>query len=237
MTLAIDRQTIVDSVLAGEGEVPASPLLRGLPEHDPGAAPLPFDPAQARQLLASAGFQDRNGDGTLERQGKSCAFDLLVQAGNAPRKGAAVLIQQNLAAIGCAVRIVPVENSAFYPTLAQRGMDAWVGGWRASLRVDMTEVLHATACTAEGNNYGCWSEPEADRLAELARETLDAKTRQTTWRRWEAAFLREQPYTLLFRPTLLSGVGQRVRGIGVPSSGDALQGVEQWWLAEGPGKK
>lgn len=236
LTLAIDRQTIVDSVLAGEGEVPASPLLAGLPEHDPQAEPLPFDPAQAKALLRAAGLADGDGDGTLERNGRACAFDLLVQAGNAPRRGAAILIQQNLAAVGCAVRLVPVENSAFYPTLAQRGMDAWIGGWRASLRVDMTEMLHASACAAEGNNYGCWSESEADRLASAARDTTDDAARRAAWRRWEKIFLQEQPYTLLFRPTLLSGVRERVKGIVTQEPGDALHGIENWWLAPGPAR-
>ncbi len=220
LTLAIDRQALVDVLLKGEGEVPASPLLAPLPEHDPALRPLPADRAAAEALLDEAGVP--------RRDGTRFSLGLLVQAGSAIKRDAAVLVQRDLAAVGVAVEIVPVENSAFYKTLAQHGMDAWIGGWRASARVDMTEMLHGGACSAEGNNFGCWSDAQADRLAAAARDELDDALRVERWRAWERIFHEQQPYTMLYRTNVLTGVRARVHGTATLTPSDVLEGVEGW---------
>jgi peptide/nickel transport system substrate-binding protein len=231
MTLAIDRQALIDTLLAGQGEVPASPILAPLPEHDATLAAPARDPARARVLLAEAGFADRDGDGTLDKGGKPFAFELAVQAGNALRRDAAVMVQRDLAALGIAVAIRPVEDSAFFATLSGRGADAWIGSWRVPGRVDMVDLLHAEAAGTGGLNFGAWSEPEADRLALAARDEEDRARRAGLWRAWERIFVAEQPYTLLFREARLTAVGQRVRGEEALLANDPLNGVESWWLA------
>ena len=233
MTLAIDRQAIVDTLLAGQGEVPASPILSPLPEHDPSLAGPPHDRARARALLAEAGFADRDGDGTLDKEGKPFAFELAVQAGHALRRDAAVMVQRDLAALGIAVTIRPVEDSAFFATLGGRGTDAWVGSWRVPGRVDMVDLLHAAAAGTGGLNFGAWSEPEADRLALAARDETDRARRAELWRGWERIFVAEQPYTLLFREARLTAVRERVRGEESLLANDPLNGVEGWWLDRG----
>jgi peptide/nickel transport system substrate-binding protein len=231
MTLAIDRQALVDTLLAGQGEVPASPILAPLPEHDASLATTPRDPARARALLAEAGFADRDGDGTLDREGKPFVFELAVQAGNALRRDAAVMVQRDLAALGIVVTIRPVEDSAFFAMLGGRGADAWIGSWRVPGRVDMVDLLHAEAAGTGGLNFGAWSEPEADRLALAARDEPDRARRAGLWRAWERIFVAEQPYTLLFREARLTAVRERVRGEQTLLANDPLNGVESWWLA------
>jgi peptide/nickel transport system substrate-binding protein len=231
MTLAIDRQALVDTLLAGQGEVPASPILAPLPEHDASLVAPARDPARARALLAEAGFADRDGDGTLDKGGKPFAFELAVQAGNALRRDAAVMVQRDLAALGIAVTIRPVEDSAFFATLASRGADAWIGSWRVPGRVDMVDLLHAEAAGTGGLNFGAWSEPEADRLALAARDEGDRARRAELWRAWERIFVAEQPYTLLLREARLTAVRERVHGEEALLANDPLNGVESWWLA------
>lgn len=231
MTLAIDREALVDALLRGEAEVPASPILAPLPQHDPGLRPWPHDPVAARVLLASAGFRDTNGDGVLERDGRPFAFELAVKAGDGVRREAAVLVQRDLAKIGVQVRIVPVENASFVPQVAARRVDAWMGGWQTSLRVDMSEALHSRGCASGSANWGAYTSPDADGLVDRARDTEDDAARDAVWRQWEAVFHRDQPYTLLFRPNKLIAVRARVAGTDSILSNDPLNGVEQWTLA------
>ena len=230
MTLAIDRQALVDTLLAGQGEVPASPILAPLPEHDASLVAPARDLAQARALLAEAGFADRDGDGTLDKGGRPFVFELAVQNGNALRRDAAVMVQSDLAALGVAVTIRPIEDSAFFAALASRGADAWIGSWRVPSRVDMVDLLHAEAAGTGGLNFGAWSEPEADRLALAARDEGDRVRRAELWRAWERIFVAEQPYTLLFREARLTAVRERVRGAEALLANDPLNGVESWWV-------
>lgn len=58
LSLAIDRQTIIDTVLQGQG-VPAQGIYPpGVPAYDPDFQPFPYDPDQARQILADNGYPD-----------------------------------------------------------------------------------------------------------------------------------------------------------------------------------
>ncbi len=233
MTLAIDREALVDALLRGEAEVPASPILAPLPQHDPALRPWPHDPAAARALLAAAGFRDTNGDGVLERGGRPFAFDLAVKSGDGVRREAAVLVQRDLARVGVQVRIVPVDNASFVPQVAARRVDAWIGGWQTSLRVDMSEALHSRGCASGSANWGAYSSVDADGLVDRARDTADEAARDLVWRQWEAVFHRDQPYTLLFRPNKLIAVRARVIGTDSILANDPLNGVEQWTLADG----
>ena len=228
LTMAIDRPSIINTLLLGEGEIPASPILSPLPEHDPKLMPLPFDPEQARRLLAEAGFRDTNGDGILEKKGRAFSITMGVQAGRKVRRSAAEMIQNFLRDVGVKVEIRAIENSFFYQNLNQRKLDAWLAGWSASMRVDMTEMLYAGACAVGGRNFGCWSNEAADELALEARETVDQDQRAELWRGWERIFREQQPYTMLFRPHELIGVNARIKGVESLIPTDPLHGVESW---------
>lgn len=69
MSLAIDRDEIVDLVYLGQGEpmqaTPAEPGTVDFLTDEHTKAFTKFDPAQAKALLAEMGLQDTDGDGTL----------------------------------------------------------------------------------------------------------------------------------------------------------------------------
>jgi peptide/nickel transport system substrate-binding protein len=53
---AVDRETIVKSLLQGFGKATGQPFTTGWLGYDPEIKPYPYDPAQARRLLAEAGY-------------------------------------------------------------------------------------------------------------------------------------------------------------------------------------
>src|SRR6185369_3979305 len=89
LTLGIDRQAIVDTILGDYGRVCVSPIISSIWAHDRSLKPLPYDPAEARRILESKGWKDSDGDGVLDRGGKPFAFDLPTNAGNKQRADAA----------------------------------------------------------------------------------------------------------------------------------------------------
>ena len=76
MTMAIDRQRIIDQNLNGLGIEITGPFFKFSPAYDLSITPWPFDPLQAKQLLESEGWTDSDGDGILDKEinGKRVKF-------------------------------------------------------------------------------------------------------------------------------------------------------------------
>jgi peptide/nickel transport system substrate-binding protein len=118
VSLAVDRQQFVDTVMLGAGTPIAGPVTPGNRVwRNTSLAPAAYDPAQARTLLAAVGLTDRDGNGLLEtRSGKPLRVELLTQIGHAMRERAASVLKEDLRAIGIEVNIAAFDA----PTLGER---------------------------------------------------------------------------------------------------------------------
>lgn len=100
IALGIDRKAIVDTILSGLG-TPAHGLIPpGLSAYDANANPFPYDPDQAKKLLADAGYKDGL---TLEVRTQTVETELRTLAA----------IQQQLAKIGVTLKINSTERALF----------------------------------------------------------------------------------------------------------------------------
>jgi peptide/nickel transport system substrate-binding protein len=113
ISMAVDRQVFADTVFLGAGvpiygaETPANKVWfwSGTPQ-------TPHDPAAARQLLATIGLTDRDGNGTLEdAAGRPAQFTLMTQKGRPNLERAVAVIREELKKIGLTVDVVTLDSS------------------------------------------------------------------------------------------------------------------------------
>src|SRR5262249_35557491 len=72
-----------------------------------------YDPARARQLLASIGLTDADGDGVLEdARHQPARFTLITQKGRTDRERATSVIRDELKKVGLIVDVAPIEFQA-----------------------------------------------------------------------------------------------------------------------------
>ena len=114
ISMAVDRKLFADTVFFGAGvpvygpETPANKIW-----YWPGLPQTPHDPAGAKQLLASIGLADRNGDGLLEdAQNRPARFTLLTQKGRGNLERGAAVIRDELKKIGVTVDVVALDGTA-----------------------------------------------------------------------------------------------------------------------------
>ena len=69
LSLGINRKSLVDTVFRGHATLSAGPVLSSTWAYNRTLPQLSYDPVQAAQLLAQAGWRDSNGDGILDRDG------------------------------------------------------------------------------------------------------------------------------------------------------------------------
>jgi peptide/nickel transport system substrate-binding protein len=69
-----------------------------------------YNPAEAKRLLATLGWADRNGDGVLEDEhGNAVSFTLKTNSNSATRVALANFVRDDLAKIGVKVTLVPMD--------------------------------------------------------------------------------------------------------------------------------
>lgn len=100
LNYAIDRESIVRHVLQGLGQVTGQPFATGWLGHDESIKPYPYDPAQAKRLLAEAGLSS----------GFDLTWDISVGTWLADKEIAEAAAAM-LAQVGVRARLVPTERA------------------------------------------------------------------------------------------------------------------------------
>ncbi|HET7228968.1 MAG TPA: ABC transporter substrate-binding protein [Longimicrobium sp.] len=236
LTLAIDRERIVQAVRGGYGVVANSTVAPVLWAHDSTAgAGIRHDPAAARRLLAEAGFQDRDGDGTVESaDGKPFRFVLKIPHGNQERRDIAEIVQADLRKVGVAMDVREVEFNTLLADASdakRRDFDAMILGWKPEFRVDDSDLF---ACAKRDNpiTFAGYCNPEVDALLDSVQTVADRRAALPLWHRYQQLIARDQPFTLLYFGNRLMGIGRRVRDARPDARGDWV-GVERWWIVPG----
>lgn len=127
LSLAVDRQELVERVLLGQGR----PGDRGYPHPDsPWTDPessTPSVPDDARRILDDLGAFDRDGDGVRELpDGTALELEILVDAGEAARVRAAELVSRQFGRVGISSRVVALESGALSQRSSARDYDLFV---------------------------------------------------------------------------------------------------------------
>ena len=229
LTMAIDREAIVEGLLRGTGRVAAGPALSFLWARDPSIAPLPHDPAAARRLFAEAGFADSDQDGLLDRDGIPFRFTLESNQGSGLRADVVQMIAAQLRPLG--IDVVPrvVEFGAFVAAHERHDFDAFVGSWRESTKFDLKSAFHS-ASRSGGYNYGSYASADLDALIDQARGESDATRARALWFKAQRIIAADQPYTFLFERDRLHAVPRRLEGFR-PDPRSAYTGLDSWRLA------
>lgn len=197
MTLLLDREKMVRDIWKGIGEVAKGFANPGTLGDDPNRKPWPYDPVRGRALLKEAGWEDRDGDGTLEdAQGKPFTFEMTTFGGGEIAERIATFVKDTYAAAGIRVTIRQMDWSVGEPVRQQRDFDAMMMGWGASApESDPKQIFHSSSIANQGDNIGQWNSPEADAAIDAARRELDEEKRAKLWQQFEQVMHDEQPYT------------------------------------------
>lgn len=228
MTMAIDRQQIVDALLYGYGRVAVSDVLPFQWQFNEKLEPWPHNPQAARELLAEAGWADSNGDGVLDKDGRPFRFTLETNQGNDLREDIIVIVQNNLKAIGVNAQPRLAEWNSLIDRLKRKDFDAVVSGWSVDFKFDPSETL---GCDAGVYNYPAYCNPEADALVRTALTTLDNDEAQPLWNRYQEIIHQDQPYTFLYYLDERLGVSRRLQGVEADARGHLLS-IQDWWIPE-----
>lgn len=180
--LAIDRQRIVDRVTRG-GEKPAETIVPVSTANYLPAAGLKHDPAEARRLLAAAGFPGGQG---------FPAVNYLLNASTSASVDEKVAVELQAMwrdTLGVTVGLRPMEWKTYLATLTALDFDLARSSWIADYN-DPNTFLDLFLSNS-GNNRTGWKDAHYDELIQRANATVDLRQRAEIFREAETHLLRE----------------------------------------------
>jgi peptide/nickel transport system substrate-binding protein len=228
LTMALDRELLVEAYVYGFGAVADGPVLPNHPWFDE-PVPVGHDVAEAERLLDQMGWV-WGGEGVRRRNGRELSLTLLTvgSADNALEQ----MIQAQLRTVGVHVEIRQLELTTFL-SIAQsreRDFDALVTGIPGDLSLGHVAALFG------GENpgplaYSGYGSTEFDDAMRRVARAESAVELERAWRDAQRTLSQDLPATWLYHARGVQGVNRRIRGIDLDIRGE-LAGVANWWIAD-----
>ena len=230
ITHAIDKGELIEGVLLGLGLVATGPYKPDTIWYNPKVKKFPYDPEEAKRLLAEAGWKAPGTDGILRKDGKPFEFTILTNQGNETRAKSAEIIQRRLRMVGIQVKIRTVEWSAFINEfIDKKNFEAVMLGWTLGQDPDLYDIWNSSKVGPKELNFISYKNPEVDTLLEKGRYTFDQKVRKACYDRIQEILAEDQPYTFLYVPYALPVINSRFHGV-EPAPAGIGHNMDKWYV-------
>ncbi len=215
----IQRQDLIHYVL-GDAAQEANALLP--PHHwagNPNLTRYEYQPEQARQLLASAGYTAEN---PLILNYKTST--------NPVRVRLATVIQHQLQAIGIQVQLRTYDWGTFYADIKAGRFQMFSLAWVGIKNPDIFRyALHSQSIPPNGANRGRWQDNTTDSLIEQAEHADTLEKQAEFYRQLQAHLLEQLPYVPLWYENQVLVTRKAVQGYVMSNDGN-FDGLKQAWL-------
>jgi len=230
LTLALDRQLVIEAYLYGFGIVAHGPVPPEHPWYVP-VPPIPFDTAAATRMLEDAGWHV-GGDGIRRKGNLRLEFDLLtVGSGDAPLEQ---MIQAQLREVGADVRIRMLELSSFLARVQAntRDFDAIVTGIPGDLSLGYVAAMFSGSDPGP-LAYSGYGNEELDEALQRAAEAETEPELKAAWGEVQQLLSRDVPTTWLYHARGLQGANRRILNTRIDLRGE-LAGISGWEIESRP---
>lgn len=232
VALAIDRERLLQEVPGG-GEPAYGPISpRSWGHKSPLSAGAGVE--AAKRLLSQTGWEDRDGDGVLDRGGASLSFSIATS--DAPeRRQVAGFLARALEGIGMKVEVETLPWDEFRDQrLALHNFTAALAEISLTSGDPDVHAFWHSSQAADGLNLSGWQSERADQMLETGRRLWDQEERRKVYAEFQDLFAEEVPAVFLYYPLYRQAIGEQVKG---PSLNPLLDPVErfrsfaQWYIA------
>ena len=195
---AIDKQLMVDQLMAGEGLVAVGPMPEYHPYYNEDLVPNTYDPEAAKSELEAAGFDfDRT-------------YTLLVPQGNQVREQSALIIQQNLKDIGITIEIETYDFATVLEMMRNGEFDLGLLGGGSNIDPFESAVIFKPG---SAQNYSLLTDSKWYDLAAAGDSLVDFDERKEAFDAFQAALVEDQPYIWLYHQNNLQAYSKRIAEI------------------------
>ncbi|WP_020614941.1 nickel ABC transporter substrate-binding protein [Paenibacillus daejeonensis] len=212
VNLAINKASIVEDLMDGVGHEAKGLFPLTVPYvTETNQQWYGYDPEEARQLLAKAGYTDADGDGVVEKDGQPLTLNLVLQQAEFPEwKAIGELMQYELQEIGIDLKLQMLEPNSYYDALwTTKAYDLILYRTYDDAYNPHSFLLSLFRKTADTPAVA-WSDRELEALIDTAVGSTDLEERQATYDAIFARMYEQAMFAAVYYPEEIVAVNQRV---------------------------
>lgn len=205
---AIDRKSILQFRLQGQGVLANSMFPATHFFYDSGIPDIPFNPQRARALLKEANIQE------------PISFPIKVSSSNKSIVEVAKAIAANLKDVGFEPTVEMLENSVFADQVKRGIAKVWISPWVGFKDPDHLRFVFASDMVPPaGGNRGAYSNPQVDELLKEGKEEISLQNRKIIYDQAQNVLAGELPYIYLWHSLNVAVTSKNIEGFKLYADG------------------
>jgi peptide/nickel transport system substrate-binding protein len=235
LPLALNRDAILAEALADDGQLLAGSLLPSHWAANINLAQPPYNPAQARQMLAEAGLRDIDGDGWLDYQGQRLEIGIRVNGQNELHQNLGWLVSSYYRDLGLFARAETIPAESLLDDLFTHDFQAAIFSWPILAEPDSRQFWHSAEDTVGvGLNFMSYQNARVDKLLDegLAVSGCAPAERAKIYQAVQSELDKERPVDFLLSPNQHLLTGASVRGVAPGPFAAFTWNAAEWYLLE-----
>jgi microcin C transport system substrate-binding protein len=194
LNLLLNRDLLIQKLFYNE-YVPLTSFFPGGLYQNPDNPANKYNPERARDLLAQAGFKDRDSQGRLVRNGQPFAVELLYADKGSERW--LTVYQDDLRRAGISLNLRLVTYETLLQLTGEYRFDLATMGWVESTFPDPQQMFRSTqADVPQSFNITGFKDPKVDALLDRYYREFDQQARTAIVREIDGLVARQFPYVL-----------------------------------------
>jgi len=205
---AIDRQSLLQFRLQGQGLIATGMFPNNNFYYDSSIPEIAYNPQRAKTLLKETSVKE-----PLE-------FIIKVSNNNKSTVEVAKAIAANLKDVGFSPTVEMLENNVFLEQIKKGTAKVWISQWVGFKDPDhLRFVFSSNMIPPDGGNRGAYSNPSIDNLLQEGREEMDPKKRKMIYDQAQKLLAGDLPYVYLWHNLNIAIVSKRVKGFKLYADG------------------
>jgi len=217
LAYAIDRETLVKTILFDLTPVVHSPIQPMSWAFNPEVRKYPYDPNRARELLRDAGWNDK------------LSFTLITLAGNVVRERMAQAIQAQLKNVGIDMKIQLFDSATLGQMWFEGRFDAFMANWTMPADPEITLFFASDRTPPRGRNIGYYSNPVLDPLLYESDKTIERERRRLLLMKAQEIIAEDVPSLFLYNRVFINAIPDSLENFrGNPTNTGIFWNVHEW---------
>ena len=222
ISLAIDREELIDILFFGHGQICTGPFLPKTFAFNESIGIPKINLKRAKELLNEAGYSK---DNPLE-------FEISTNSNNPIRLYASQIIQHQLKKVGINTKIKAMEWQAFLNTkIHARNFEVIVMGWGLSILPDAYPIWHSESDFTGGFNFIGYKNKKVDKLIKESEKIIDRGKLSFIYKDIFKLIVEDYPTLFLYIPNSITAVSKKIKPI-IPSITGVMHNQIEWEIDE-----